>query len=102
MFQKAHQFATQLSWALDGISMMQAVIFDVDGTLIDSESMGKQVEKQVFSSMGVEVTEFWYSHFPWSDKSLEQVENEVVDRVAELLSDEGVQEILSFFQSKKF
>ena len=47
------------------------------------------------------------SHFPWSDKSLEQVENEVVNLMAELISDKGVdlervQEILSFFQNKKF
>lgn len=102
--------------------MMQAVIFDMDGTLIDSEPMWKEAEKQVFSSVGVkiseelsantasmttrEVTEFWYSHFPWSGKSLEQVENDVIDRVATLISEkgepmEGVKEILSFFQNKK-
>jgi sugar-phosphatase len=103
--------------------MMQAVIFDMDGTLIDSEPMWKEAEKQVFSSIGVkvseelsantasmttrEVTEFWYRHFPWSGKSLEQVENEVIDRVAALICEkgeamEGVEEILNFFQKKKF
>ena len=102
--------------------MIQAVIFDMDGTLIDSEPMWKESEKHVFSSVGVEVseelsantasmttrevTEFWYSHFPWSGKSLEQVENEVVDRVATLISEkgepmEGVKEVLSFFQKKR-
>ena len=75
--------------ALNGISMMQAVIFDMDGTLIDSEPMWKEAEKQVFSSIGVEVTDkfssqtvsmttrqvagFWYSPFSWSGKSLDQV-----------------------------
>lgn len=108
---------------LNGISMMQAAIFDMDGTLIDSEPMWKKAEKEVFSSVGVEVTdelssqtvwmttrevtEFWYSYFPWFGKSLEQVENEVVDRVAELIIDEGValegvHKILDFFQKKSF
>ncbi len=102
---------------------MQAVIFDMDGTLIDSEPMWREAEKQVFSSIGVEVTdvlstktasmttrevtEFWHSQFPWLCKSLDEVENEVVERVAELISMEGVplegvQEILSFFQKKSF
>lgn len=102
---------------------MQAAIFDMDGTLIDSEPMWKQAEKEVFSSVGVkvtdalasqtawmttrEVTEFWHEHFPWSSKSLEQVENEVVDRVTTLILEkglalEGVSDVLNFFQQKGF
>jgi len=102
---------------------MRAVIFDMDGTLIDSEPMWKDAERLVFSSVGVkvsaelaantaamttrEVTEFWYRHFPWSGKSLAEVENEVIDRVAELICErgepmEGVEDILGFFEEKKF
>ena len=52
----------------------------MDGTLIDSAPMWKEAEKQVFSSVGVEVSEelsantasmttrevtaFWYGHYP--------------------------------------
>lgn len=109
--------------AVSGINMMQAVIFDMDGTLIDSEPMWKKAEKQVFSSVGIEVTdelssktasmttrevtEFWYSISPWLGKNLEQVESEVVDCVAQLISVEGapmegVKGVLEFFHNKNF
>lgn len=102
---------------------MEAVIFDMDGPLIDSEPMWKEAEKLVFSSVGVqvsdslstytasmttrEVTEFWFNHFPWSDKSLLEVENEVIDCVATLIADKGepmkgVEEILHFFHKRNF
>jgi sugar-phosphatase len=102
---------------------MQAVIFDMDGVLIDSEPMWQEAEKQVFSSVGVDVrgelsvhtasmttkqvTQFWYKHYPWTGKSLEQVENEVIDHVEGLISEkgaqmEGVKETLDFFRDKDF
>lgn len=102
---------------------MQAVIFDMDGVLIDSEPMWKEAEKQIFSSIGVkvsgelsvktaamttkEVTAFWYSYYPWSGKSLGQVENEVINRVETLISEkgkaiEGVKEALEFFRKRNF
>jgi sugar-phosphatase len=102
--------------------MIEAVIFDMDGVLIDSEPMWKEAEKQVFSSVGVdvnlalsnrtasmttsEVTKFWYQHYPWKGKSLAQVENEVIDYVAALISKEGIQmegvkEVLDFFRNRQ-
>jgi len=101
--------------------MIEAVIFDMDGILIDSEPMWKIAEKHVFSSVGVdvnealsihtasmttnEVTKFWYEHFPWQDKSLQQVENEVIEHVKSLIIAEGTQmagvkDILDFFKNK--
>ncbi|SBS28936.1 2-deoxyglucose-6-phosphate phosphatase [Marinomonas spartinae] len=102
---------------------MQAVIFDMDGLLIDSEPMWKEAEQTVFSAVGVkvneslsaqtasmttqEVTQFWYQHFPWTGKSLQQVEQEVVDLVEKRISTQGIEmagvtETLRFFQDKGF
>ncbi len=103
--------------------MVSAVIFDMDGLLIDSEPLWKQAEQQVFSSVGVEVepelakmtaamtttevTNFWYQRNPWLTKSLEQVENEVIACVESLIIEEGqalegVHEILEFLSVRDF
>jgi mannitol-1-/sugar-/sorbitol-6-/2-deoxyglucose-6-phosphatase len=102
---------------------MEAVIFDMDGLLIDSEPMWKEAEKNVFSAIGVnvtndlssqtasmttkEVTEFWYRNYPWAHKSLIEVENAVINQVEALILQngqpmEGVKYILEFFKRKNF
>jgi len=81
--------------------MFRAAIFDMDGLLIDSEPWWRQAEREVFGSVGVEitddmaritaplttreVTEHWYRFRPWNGRSLEDVEALVVARVGELI-----------------
>ncbi|MEF9478865.1 hexitol phosphatase HxpB [Chryseobacterium sp. RRHN12] len=94
---------------------LKAVIFDMDGVLIDSEKFWAQAEFDVFSSYGVkiteelaaqtkymttqEVTEFWYERFPWENFDAADLENKVVTRVIEMIHTNactmsGVQEFI--------
>lgn len=86
-------------------SKIEAIIFDMDGVIIDSCGIWKKAEKEVFSSVGVklsedlckltetmtttEVTKFWFDSQPWKNKSLKEVENGVIKRVAHLIKEEG-------------
>jgi HAD superfamily hydrolase (TIGR01509 family) len=103
--------------------MFQGVIFDMDGTLIDSEPMWQQAEKSVFASVGVTisdelsaitagmttkaVTQFWFERQAWTGKSLQEVENQVIDRVGQLIRKngmpmQGVTQVLDFFKARNF
>lgn len=84
---------------------IEAIIFDMDGVIIDTEAIWKRAEKEVFSSVGVkltddlckvtekmttaEVTKFWFDKHPWKDKPLKEVENGVVERVLSLIKEKG-------------
>jgi beta-phosphoglucomutase-like phosphatase (HAD superfamily) len=65
--------------------VIQAVIFDMDGVLIDSEPLWRiaetramnaigvpMVEEDGFLTMGIRtdvVVEFWYARYPWNEQS---------------------------------
>jgi HAD superfamily hydrolase (TIGR01509 family) len=95
--------------------MFRAAIFDMDGTLVDSEACWRNAEREVFGAVGIDitdqmaavtapmtprqVTEHWYRHQPWPDPSFERMEAAVVARVAEQLREHcpalpGVREVL--------
>lgn len=101
----------------------KAVIFDMDGVIIDSERLWKQAEWEVFSSLGVdvsdehalltqsmttgEVTQFWFSKFPWQTASVEAVEQMVISRVMRLIETEdcrihGVNDLLQQLKSEGY
>jgi mannitol-1-/sugar-/sorbitol-6-/2-deoxyglucose-6-phosphatase len=75
--------------------MIDAIIFDMDGVLIDSEPLWKIAEKKAFAKVGItlttamcnltmgyrvnEVVDYWYEKFPWKDKAKKDVENDIVE-----------------------
>jgi len=83
----------------------RALIFDMDGVLIDSEPLWRQAEIEVFDDVGLKITEqdclmtmglriddavaFWYDRSPWAGRSCRDVETAIVERVAELIRDTG-------------
>lgn len=103
--------------------MNKAIIFDMDGVLVDSEGLWKIAEREVFSSLGVkmndtlceqtqtmtttEVTKFWFSRNPWQGKTLEEVEQMVITRVIQFIESEdceipGIKDFIKKFKSEGF
>lgn len=100
---------------------IEAVIYDMDGLLVNSEPYWQQAEMEVFSSVGVilsledclkttglptrDVLHYWYSVKPWEGKSIGQIEEELFEKIGNLLKAHaepmpGVHETLRFFRSK--
>ncbi|MFE2861694.1 HAD family hydrolase [Sphingobacterium multivorum] len=97
----------------------EAATFDMDGVLVNTEKFWRQAEYEVFSELGVvvtdelslltqsmstkEVTEFWFQMYPWNDKLLKDVELSVVYRVMELIrnSDCCIPGVQTFIETLK-
>lgn len=85
--------------------MFQAVIFDMDGLLIDSEGFWGKAESQIFQEIGVPVTEemtsqtmglrddevieYWFARYPWKTPSKKEVGARIVSRVLRFVKEEG-------------
>jgi mannitol-1-/sugar-/sorbitol-6-/2-deoxyglucose-6-phosphatase len=86
--------------------MTRACIFDMDGVLIDTEPVWRQVERDVFARVGVvltddqlrdtwgmrieEVVEHWYQERPWNGIRPHAVQREIVREMVEYVRREGV------------
>ncbi len=101
----------------------KAIIFDMDGVLIDSEPLWRKAEIETFAKVGLsftddmcmqtmgmrtsEVIEYWYKITPWTGKSIKELENELLQRVTQLIIEEGdtmkgVEFSLNYFKEKGF
>ena len=101
--------------------MIEAVIFDLDGLLIDSEPLWQEAEMLVFAQVNVvltpelclktkglridEVVDYWYQQYPWNSLAKLEVAELIVERVIELIRFKGkplpgVEEAIAFVNSK--
>jgi sugar-phosphatase len=105
------------------LQQYEAIIYDMDGVLTDSEPIWKVAMEEVFASVGCtltradfqktvglridEVVRYWFHVAPWENASAEVVEKMIIDRMVELLTAQatplpGVIASLEFFKAKGF
>ena len=103
------------------ISEYDAVIFDMDGVLIDSEPLWKIAMEEAFHSVGCmitkkdfqktvglridEVVQYWYNHVGWENLSAKELEELIIQKMVKLIREngdplEGVIDTIAFLKSK--
>ncbi len=102
--------------------MIKAVIFDMDGLLIDSEPFWKSVEIEVFKQVNIDLTvemcletvglrideviTYWHDKMPWDNISKKEIEHQIVDKMVEKITNEGealkgVYQTIEFFKKRQ-
>lgn len=86
--------------------MIEAVIYDLDGLLVDTEPIWQKVESSVFTSIGLpigrlmtiqtmgmrvdQVVDYWYKRKPWAKPSKKEVESRIVKGVVEAVRSKAI------------
>jgi len=102
---------------------MKAVIYDMDGVIINSEPLWREAIISTFKKVGLnftedmcrvtqgmrlyEVIEYWYAQTPWEGMSLKELETDLLKEVTRLIVDkgvamDGVRDSLSHFKTKGY
>ncbi|WOT05477.1 hexitol phosphatase HxpB [Shewanella youngdeokensis] len=84
---------------------LQAVIFDMDGVLIDSEPFWQMAEYDVMNRLGLNITlsqiaettglridqvvEYWYARFPWPNYDNAMTAQAIVEQVVNHINESG-------------
>ena len=103
--------------------MNKAVIYDMDGVIINSEPLWREALIYCFNQVGfdfsqdkcrvtqgmrlIEVVEYWYAEQPWNNKTIEEVDQDILQKVTELILEKGlemkgVKQSIQYFKSKGY
>lgn len=103
--------------------MIKAIIYDMDGVIIDSEPLWREALIHCFNKVGfdftqdkcritqgmrlIEVVEYWYAQQPWKGKSIKTVEEDILVKVTELIAEkgtamDGVYDSIRLFKAKGY
>jgi HAD superfamily hydrolase (TIGR01509 family) len=103
------------------MNQFDAVIYDMDGLIINSEPFWRQSEMKVFASVGInlseedclkttgfrfdEVVEHWWHQQAWEIKTKQQIHDEVIDEMENAITHHakemaGVHASLDYFKSE--